>query len=130
MAGEREALLHLRTCGYTIVARRWTTAKLRGDLDLVAWKGDTLCFVEVKTRRERKEADPAEAAIDREKRRMLRRMARAYLHGFPRDRRDAIAVRFDIVAVYLDQSRPRFEIFPYAFGWRDPSGHSGSHFGV
>ena len=136
-AGEREALLHLRSRGYTVVARRWTTAKLRGDLDLVAWHGDTLCFVEVKTRRERKGTDPAEASVDREKRRMLRRMARAYLHSFPRDRRDTIAVRFDIVSVYLQADTPglhadtpEIDIFPYAFGWGEPRGRSGTRFGV
>ena len=118
-AGEREALLHLREQGYTVVARRWTTAKLRGDLDLVAWHGDTLCFVEVKTRRERNPDDPAEAAVDREKKVMLRRMAWAYLRTFPSDLRATVAVRFDVVAVYLADGPPTVEIFPYAFGWRD-----------
>ncbi len=48
--GEREALFHLRKSGYTIVARRWKSAKLWGDIDLVGWDGEWLCFVEVKTR--------------------------------------------------------------------------------
>ena len=48
--GEREALFHLRKLGYVIVARRWKTAKLWGDVDLIAWDGEYLCFVEVKTR--------------------------------------------------------------------------------
>ena len=50
LRGEREALFELRRMGYTVVARRWQTAKVRGDVDLIGWKGDTLCFIEVKTR--------------------------------------------------------------------------------
>ena len=57
--GEREALFHLRTMGYTIVARRWKSAKLWGDVDLIGWDGEWLCFVEVKTRSGR-DAMPAE----------------------------------------------------------------------
>lgn len=128
--GEREALLYFRRQGYTVVARRWTTGKLRGDLDMVAWHGDTLCFVEVKTRTERDPLDPAEAAVDREKRRMLRRMAWAYLRSFPRDRRHTIPVRFDIAAVYLTPGEPVVEIFPAAFGWRDQRHSPRSGFGV
>src|SRR5271170_8392618 len=71
--GEREALFHLRKIGYTVVARRWKSTKLRGDVDLIGWDGEWLCFVEVKTRTVRDMA-PAEAAVDRHKREMLRRM--------------------------------------------------------
>ncbi len=129
-AGEREALLHLRRLGYTVVARRWTSGKLRGDLDLVAWWGDTLCFVEVKTRSVRDPLDPAENAVDREKRRVLRRMAWAYLRSFPRDCRDTIPVRFDLAAVYLGPGQPEVEIFPAAFTWRDPPHSRRPAFGV
>src|SRR5258705_5968991 len=48
--GEREALFHLRRMGYTVVARRWKSAKLWGDIDLIGWEGEWLWFVEVKTR--------------------------------------------------------------------------------
>ena len=53
LRGELEALLHLRELGYVVVARRWKTPKLRGDIDLIAWDGDCLCFIEVKTRTQR-----------------------------------------------------------------------------
>ena len=49
--------------------------------------GSRLCFVEVKTRSGR-DAMPAESAVDRDKQEMLRRMARAYLRGFPEKLRD------------------------------------------
>jgi putative endonuclease len=91
--GEREALFHLRKRGYVIVARRWKTAKLWGDVDLIAWDGEYLCFVEVKTRSRRDEI-PAESAVDRDKREMLQKMARAYLRRFPEKLRGEIQVRF------------------------------------
>lgn len=117
-AGEREALFHLRKQGYTVVARRWRSPKLRGDVDLIGWDGDWLCFIEVKTRNLRNVADPAESSVDDNKRRMLRRMARAYLRGFPRDMRDKVPVRFDVLSVYLQPSGNEFELYRGAFGWQ------------
>jgi putative endonuclease len=118
LRGEREALLHLRKMGYVVVARRWKTAKLWGDVDLIAWDGEWLCFVEVKTRTGRDPMAPAESAVDEDKRVMLRKMARAYLKGFPERARGEIAVRFDVVSVYLQPSGVEFEVFRGAFGWR------------
>ena len=114
--GEREALFHLRKLGYTVVARRWKSAKLWGDVDLIGWDGEWLCFVEVKTRSGR-DAMPAELAVDREKQDMLRRMARAYLRGFPEKLRDDVPVRFDVVSVYLLPTGVEFELYRGAFGW-------------
>ena len=72
LRGEREALFELRRMGYTVVARRWKNAKLRGDVDLIGWDGEWLCFIEVKTRTQR-DAAPAEVAVDRDSRRCCRR---------------------------------------------------------
>jgi putative endonuclease len=102
--------------GYTIVARRWKSAKLWGDVDLIGWDGNWLCFVEVKTRSGR-QAMTAEAAVDAEKRDMLRRMARAYLRTFPEKLRAEVPVRFDVVSVYLLRSGVEFDLYRGAFGW-------------
>ena len=102
--------------GYTVVARRWKTAKLRGDLDLIGWDGERLCFVEVKARGGR-DSMTAEAAVDRDKQEMLRRMARAYLRSFPERLRADIPVRFDVVSVYLLASGVECELYRGAFGW-------------
>jgi putative endonuclease len=117
LEGEREALFHLRGLGYVVVARRWKSARLRGDVDLVAWDGEWLCFIEVKTRTGRDAMEPAESAVGEEKQRMLRKMARAYLKGFPRELREAVQVRFDVVSVYLQAAGVEFEVRKGVFGW-------------
>jgi len=115
--GEREALFHLREMGYTVVARRWRSAKLWGDIDLIGWDGEWLCFVEVKTRGGR-DVMAAESAVDREKQDMLRKMARAYLmRGFPEKLRAEVPVRFDVVSVYLLPTGVEFELYRGVFGW-------------
>jgi putative endonuclease len=114
--GERAALFHLRKLGYIVVARRWKTTTLWGDVDLIAWDGAWLCFIEVKTRSQRDLA-PAEFAVDHDKREMLQKMARAYLRRFPDKPRAEIAVRFDVVSVYLLPSGAEFDLYRGAFGW-------------
>lgn len=112
--GERAAFFYLRRLGFVITARQWKTMKTRGDLDLVAWEKDILCFVEVKTRTTRAVA-PAEAAVDAEKKRILRKMAHYYLRQLPN--RD-VPVRFDILSVYFEAGKSAdFELFRGAFGW-------------
>jgi putative endonuclease len=114
--GEKEALFHLRRMGYTVVARRWKSAKIWGDVDLIGWDGEWLCFIEVKTRSGR-DAMTAESAVDAEKQDMLRRMARAYLRGFPEKLRKDVPVRFDVVSVYLLPTGVEFDLYRGAFGW-------------
>ncbi len=98
--GEFEALFFLRAQGYRMAERRWRTRGLNGDLDLIAWDGDTLAFVEVKTRT-RHDFFAAESTINEAKRKMLFRMARAYTHSIPDWEKEPAPVRFDVVAVYL-----------------------------
>jgi putative endonuclease len=117
LRGERAALFHLRRRGYTVVASRWKSAKMRGDVDLIGWDGEWLCFIEVKTRTAR-DTSPAESAVDRDKQTMLRRLARAYLRAFPEEKRRVIPVRFDVVSVYFLESGAEFEVFQGAFAWR------------
>jgi putative endonuclease len=110
-------MFELQRRGYIVVARRWTSTRMRGDVDLIAWDDDRLCFVEVKTRTAH-DMSPAESAVDEDKRRMLRALARAYLRAFPETERKTIPVRFDVVSVYLIGETTEFEVFPAAFGSR------------
>jgi putative endonuclease len=112
LRGEDAAYFHLRRLGYVIVARRWRSARLRGDIDLIGWDGETLCFIEVKTRTSR-DSFPAEAAVDDGKRRMLNLMAQDYIRQM--DNFDQISARFDVVSVYFTEGRPEFEVFRSAF---------------
>ncbi len=112
--GEDLAYFHLCAHGYTVVARRWHAARLRGDLDLVAWDGETLVVVEVKTRTARDMA-PAEAAVDEAKKKMLRRMALAYRRRLPEPWRDLVPLRFDVLSVYDLPAGPQFEHLRNAF---------------
>lgn len=112
--GELAAYFYLRQQGFTVVARGWKSGQVRGDLDLIAWEADTLCFIEVKTRSGREFAT-AEAAVDEDKRRVLRRMARHYLRQLPRQ---DVPVRFDILSIYITNGKAgEFELFRAAFGW-------------
>lgn len=112
--GEDLAYFHLRNRGYTVVARRWHSARLRGDLDLVAWDGDTLVIVEVKTRTAHDLA-PAAFAVDEAKRRMLRRMGLAYRRQLPEPWRDLVSLRFDVLSVYDLADRTEFDHLLNAF---------------
>jgi putative endonuclease len=99
--GERAAFFWLMRRGYVVVARGWHSSRAPGDLDLIAWHGDTLCFVEVKTRTTRAVA-PAQMAVDRRKRRVLRRLARHYLRQLPNRE---VETRFDILSIYLEREK-------------------------
>lgn len=113
--GEDAAFFYLQKKGYTVVARRWSSGDLPGDIDLIAWDGPMLCFVEVKTRTAR-DLTPAETAVDEHKRNILRRLARRYMRQLPHE--TAPPARFDVVSVYLVPEREReFEHFKGSFAW-------------
>jgi len=108
--GEEEAYFHLRQRGYVIVARNYRSPRSRSEMDLVGWDGDTLCFIEVKTRNQRDFA-PAEAAVDFEKQRDLSHVAREFM----RKVRGEPPCRFDVVSVYLGSGKVEIELFQDAF---------------
>jgi putative endonuclease len=115
--GENAAYFHLRRKGYVVVARRWSAGHQPGDIDLIAWQGRLLCFVEVKTRTAHDDT-AAEVAVDTHKRTMLRRLARQYVRQLPEQ--EAPQVRFDVVSVYLlPGEKKEFQHFEGAFGWNE-----------
>jgi putative endonuclease len=112
--GERAAFFYLRRRGFVVTARGWRSGRARGDLDLVAWEGDTICFIEVKTRTTRAVAT-AEASVDEHKQKTLLRLARHYLRQLPDE---DVPVRFDILSIYFEPGKAaEFELFRGAFGW-------------
>ena len=117
--GELEALFFLRRQGYLVVEQRWRSREFNGDLDLIAWDGDTLCFVEVKART-RRDRTPAASAIDYAKKQMLRRMASSYRRTLPAEQRYNTPVRFDVVSVYLVGGTADCELVRGAFALDSP----------
>ncbi len=121
--GEDAAFYHLRSLGYTVVARRWRAERVRGDLDLVAWDGDTLVIFEIKTRTARDLA-PAEISVDSRKQQTLRRLAQAYLRQFPGSAGSMVPLRFDILSVYLLREGTEFEHLRSAFSFAEEWGRA------
>ncbi|MGH9431473.1 MAG: YraN family protein [Terriglobia bacterium] len=103
--GENLAYWHLRRSGYIVIARNRRPGPGCGELDLVAWDGPVLAFVEVKTRSSLV-AGPPELAVSAEQRKRIIRSARVFIRRL--GRRD-ISYRFDIVSV-LWQAGSGFEL--------------------
>ena len=113
--GESYAAAYLDQLGYRLVAANFTLPvgrNLRGaiinaEIDLIAYDGDTLCFIEVKTRSSDWFAPP-EVNVDLRKRRQITRAARVY--------RQMLGIedephRYDVVTVIInDDSTPQIEL--------------------
>lgn len=93
--GEAAAARYLERFGYEILDRNWVCPA--GEADIVAFDGDALVFVEVKTRTSFKKGFPAEA-VDLEKRTRYEKIAMWYLKQC--DFVD-VPVRFDVVAIMV-----------------------------
>jgi putative endonuclease len=107
--GEEATYFHLRRMGYIMVARNYRCSRCRGEIDLIAWEKDVLCFIEVKTRTTL-DVKPGAAAVDRHKRREVAMVVREYLRRMP----PSCQWRFDVVTVYYDgstASEPQIEVF-------------------
>lgn len=97
--GEDLAHRYLQRHGYIVVARNYRMASGKGEADIVAWDGEVLVIVEVKSR-ESDEYGPPERAIGPEKRAHMRRVAREFA---ARSETPWERVRFDIASVLLTQ---------------------------
>jgi putative endonuclease len=107
--GEQLAAEHLERLGFCILARNVRTS--HGEIDLIAFDGRTLVFVEVKARRMRRRGaegplagDPLASLRPRQRLR-LRRLAVAWLGAQRAEGRAAPfahSLRFDAIGVVLD----------------------------
>lgn len=114
--GELDTLAFLEAHGYRVIDTnvRPLGGMARGEIDVIAWDGEYLVFIEVKTRRVAvgDQGTPAEA-VDARKQRQLTRLAMAYLakHSL-----DDVPCRFDVVAVVRPRTGPaRFLLLRNAF---------------
>ena len=99
--GEELAAAYLREKGYVILERDWHSK--HRDIDIIAQDGDTIVFVEVKTRRSRDFADPLQA-VNSDKKYNLRLAINHYIHY----RKIEKQWRFDVITIVgeLDSSIP------------------------
>jgi putative endonuclease len=113
--GESYAAAYLDQLGYRLVAANFTLpigrnrrgAVINAEIDLIAYDGDTLCFIEVKTRSSDWFAPP-EVNVDLRKRRQITRAARVYRQMLGIDKEPH---RYDVVTVVLaDNSVPQIEL--------------------
>jgi putative endonuclease len=132
--GEALAIEHLEQRGYRVVAanfslpigRNTRNVIVNAEIDVVAYDGATLCFIEVKTRAS-DEIAPPETNVDRRKRRQIARAARGYRRMF--GLMDS-PFRYDVVSVIgkPDDTRPRIELHKAFWtdehlrrkSWREP----------
>jgi putative endonuclease len=103
--GESLAAAYLERAGYRLVAANFTIpigrnrrgALVDGEIDLIAYEGATLCFIEVKTRTSDDFAAP-ETAVDRRKQRQISRAARAYRRAFGLT---GAPYRYDVISIVI-----------------------------
>jgi putative endonuclease len=102
--GETYAYWYLRRQGYVFIAKNYEPAREKGELDLVGFDGDTLAFVEVRTRAVAKgRIALPELSIGKEKHEVLVRTA----HAFLRERHvKKCPVRFDVVGIDNTPGKP------------------------
>lgn len=107
--GERLAAEYLQRTGYRLVLANFTVpigrnrneAQITGEIDLIAFDGDMLCFIEVKTRSSDEFTGPL-SNVDLRKQRQIIRAARFYLRTFGiRD----VPYRFDVVTIIAAAGR-------------------------
>jgi putative endonuclease len=90
------------------IGRNRRGVAVTGEIDLIALDGDTVCFVEVKTRSTDEFAAP-EAAVDLRKQRQITRTARIYRKIFALQN---YKFRYDVVSIVLNKEKsPKIEHF-------------------
>lgn len=99
--GENIAAEHLTRRGFRLLERNYRTRW--GELDIVAYDGRTLVFVEVKARSASLRLGTPFEAVGVAKRAQVRKMGRAWLAAHP-DRPFASAIRFDAIGLVFDRS--------------------------
>jgi putative endonuclease len=115
-SGEKLAARFLRRNGFKILYRNFR-GRSGGEIDLVCRDGETLVFVEVKTRSREDFGRPIDA-VDRDKQKRISRGGLAWLRML--DDPD-ILFRFDVVEVIMTkEAEPRLELIRNAFPLSEP----------
>ena len=106
--GEDEGVLWLERQGYRIAQRN--AVNKAGEIDVVAYDGEVLCFIEIKARATDDYGEAIEAVTPRKQRRLVR-AALLYLALNPVDG----PCRFDVLGMDLGADGWRFTLVKDAF---------------
>lgn len=98
--GEKIALEYLLEKNYQILETNWVCG--HKEVDIIAKDGDTIVFVEVKTRHSKCLVDP-EITVDSYKQRHLIWAANSYVNRYQYDN----DVRFDIIAIIVNPNNEK-----------------------
>ncbi len=98
--GEEAAVAYLDKHGYKIITRNFRVGRM-GEIDIIGKDGDTLCFIEVKTRSNFSFGYPAQA-VSNQKQATITRIAQIYMQS--NRCYDDVPVRFDIVELMMDRA--------------------------
>jgi len=107
--GEAIAAAFLKKRGYKIVEKNFKCSI--GEIDLIAWEGETLVFIEVKARSSAKFGGP-EAAVTSKKQEKINRVALAYIQ---KEKLFNALCRFDVVGIVKDEAGEKVTLFQNAF---------------
>jgi putative endonuclease len=114
--GEKLACRFLRRNGYKVLYRNFRSNR-GGEIDIVCRNGDTLVFVEVKTRNTDYFGQPI-TAVHRDQQRRISRGALTWLRMLDNPE---ISFRFDVVEVVIaGNEKPRLELVRNAFQLAKP----------
>jgi len=106
--GETLAVALLQKKGYSILAENWRFGK--NEIDIVARIGNTMVFVEVKTRSTDVFGDPSKSVVKGKQKRTIQ-AANAYLEKFEID----LEARFDIISIVTFGSKTNIDHLEDAF---------------
>jgi putative endonuclease len=112
--GEELAVRHLERNGYRVIERNWHAGKA-GEMDIIAYDGPVLAFVEVKARFNDTYGEP-QSAITRHKQAQMARVAKMYL--YKKELYGKVDCRFDVVAITFADNQPLIELIRDAFRLR------------
>lgn len=108
-SGEEAAVSFLKSHGYRILARNYKSRL--GEIDIIARDKDTLCFIEVKTRKTDRFGLPAEAISKRKQ----GHIAKAALLFLKENKFLGKKARFDVVSIVYSGGAPKSDLIKNAF---------------
>lgn len=116
--GEKIAQEYLQEKGYRILEKNYKFQApgdlQKGEIDIIAKKGDVICFCEVKTLKNPKIDIPPEAKVNFSKRKKLIATAESWLikNKIPLDSK----WQFDVISVIIQGNKKKIFHFENAFG--------------